>query len=368
MKKTYSLTLMAVLVLIMSACKDKKPLDIPEQYISADFDANVVAENNLRAQFDQLVSIAKAGRTTGVFVNRAVLAQAFSTDLNYATTTYYTGRLNLASGWFDQLSTASGLTWSPDEVGSLGGTYGGYLFDGYGLELEQLVDKGMYGATLYHYATQLMSGEITPATVDRLVRIYGAHPDFPNTPTILKATNADKFMAGYAARRDKNDGNGLYTQMKTAFITLKAAVEAGDKYNEERDQALEDIQLTWEKINAATVINYCHSVISTMSATSPTDDDKAKALHAYSECVGFIHGWRTIPQDYKRITDAQIDLVLTLLEAPANGTPKSYLFVTDPVNKLPQLQQVIDDLKGVYGFTDAEIEDFKKNWVTEQGR
>lgn len=108
-------------------------------------------------------------------------------------------------------------------------------------------------------------------------------------------------------------------------------------------------------------INYCHSVISTMSATNPTDAQKAGALHAYGECVGFIHGWRTIPQAYKTITNAEIDEILTLLDAPYYGTPTSWKFITDPLNELPKLTQVIGELNAKYGFMNQEIEDFKKN-------
>ena len=175
-------------------------------------------------------------------------------------------------------------------------------------------------------------------------------------------------MAVYAARRDKNDGNGFYTQLKNNFIRLQAVAKAGADYKKEQDEAVADIKLTWEKVNAATVINYCHAVIANMSKTNPAEADKANSLHAYGECVGFIHGWRTIPQTQKKITDAQIDEILTLLNAPATGPPTSYLFITDPVNQLPKLTQVINKLKTVYGFTDAQIEDFRKNWLNEQAR
>jgi hypothetical protein len=68
------------------------------------------------------------------------------------------------------------------------------------------------------------------------------------------------------------------------------------------------------------------------------------------------------------MSDAEIDELLTLLNAPYNSTPTSYLFVTDAFNELPKLTQVIDKIKVKYGFTTQEIEDFKKNWVVEQGR
>ncbi|MDX1909852.1 MAG: DUF4856 domain-containing protein [Saprospiraceae bacterium] len=361
------------LLLLFSACgeKEKAPLIIPAAYDGASFAINTATQDAVRAQLEALVAETKKGRTTGVVVDYSTLSQLYNAgnpSVKSITTTYYADRLDGAGNWFEQLSQASGGAYIPGTPAGQGGTYGAYLFEENGLEIEQMVEKGLFGAALYNHAVALMQGNLTPATADQLVRIFGAHPDFPNTPTAANAANPDKFMANYAARRDKNDGTGMYSQMEAAFIELQAALKAGGEYNDERDRALATIRLTWEKINAATVINYCHSVISTMSATNPTDANKAGALHAYGECVGFIHGWRTIPQAYKQITDSEIDEVLTLLNAPYNGVPTAYKFITDPLNELPKMTQIISKLKAVYGFSDQEIEDFRKNWVAEQGR
>ena len=175
-------------------------------------------------------------------------------------------------------------------------------------------------------------------------------------------------MANYAARRDKNNGQGYYSQLKKAFISLKTAVKAGSAYNKERDAAVATIKSTWEKVNAATVVNYLHSITATMSATAPTDAQKAAALHAHGECAGFLLGWYQLPAADKKITDADIEFLLNLLHTPVAGAQKPYLFITDPVNNLSRLTQAIQKIKTIYGFTDTEIEDFKKNWVAEQGR
>jgi hypothetical protein len=366
----FSLFLMA---LSFVACKEeeKAPLSIPTTYDAASFSANTTTQDAVRTQLEALVNEAKKGRTAGTVLNYVTLSSLYnagSPSVKAITTNYYAGRLDGTGAWLDEMAKASGTGYTPGVTAGQGGTFGGYLFDENGLEIEQLLEKGLFGAALYNHAVTLMQGIVTPATADQLVRIYGAHPDFPNTPTAAKATNPDKFMANYAARRDKNDGNGLYSQMKGHFLQLQAATKAGEAYNEERDEALANIRLTWEKINAATVINYCHSVTSIMSATTVSDSDKGRALHAYGECVGFLHGWRTIPNTAKQLQDGEIDDLLVLLNAPTTGTPTSYKFVTEPVNELPKLTQVINKLKIKFGFTDQEIDDFKKNWVTEQGR
>lgn len=369
--KSYSIY--ALLALFLASCDDQnvKPLAIPEAYDGSAFAANTTAETSIRLQLEALVTEIKRGRTTNTILSDKTLSDLYNTgnpSLKSITTPYYAGRLEGAGNWLEELAKASGPVYQLGTPTGQGGTFGGYLFEENGLELEQMVEKGLFGAALYHQATVLMQGPISLATVDRLVHLYGAHPDFPNTPTASKAANPDKFMAGYAARRDKNDGAGLYAQLKQAFIKLQAAVKAGENYNVERDEALAAIRATWEQVNAGTVINYCHSVVATMSATAPTDSDKARALHAYGECVGFLHGWRTIPQGYKALSDAEIDELLVLLNAPYNGTPTSYKFATDPVNELPKLLQIIEKLKTKFGFTAQEVEDFKKNWVSEQGR
>jgi hypothetical protein len=364
------------IALLAASCeketKPVPPLTIPATYESANFETSAAMQIGVGKRVAGITNEAKKGRKNGVKISLDSLKYWFTTaspSLKSLNTAYYAGKLDGNAGWLVEIEKASGGTYTPSAlIAGNGGTFGGYLFDENGIEIEQLIEKGQFGAVHYNHATTLLSGNITPETVDQLVAIFGANPTFPNTPTASKTPTPDLYMANYAARRDKNDGSGYYTQMKNAFLKLQAAVKAGNDYAKERDEAVAAIKLTWEKINAATIINYCYSVISTMSATAPTDTQKGAALHAHNECIGFAHGWRTIAQVHKKITDTQIDEVLELLNAPVSGTPTPYSFITDPVNQLPRLTQIIAKLKGIYGFTDAEIEDFKKNWVSVQGR
>jgi hypothetical protein len=374
--KSFILSAIVGLAIISSCGKEKakKALEIPSTYDGANFAANTAAQKALIDQLSALTDEAKKGRNASNTVNRQNLENLFnagSPALSGEATVYYKGKLSGEAGWFAELAKASGTAWTPQapEGTSQGGVYGGYLFDEYGVEPEQLLEKGQFNATLYNHATKLMSGEMTLATVDRLLAVYGAKPEFVNSgSTKVEAGVRDRAMANYGARRDKNDGKGMYSQMKTAFITLQAAVKAGEKYNEERDKALKDIQLLWEKINAATVINYCHSPVSSLSQTSPTEAQIGGALHAIGEGIGFMHGFKTINPTYRKITEAQIDEILALFNAPVAGTASVYKFATNPVDELPKLQQAIIKLKSIYNFSDAEIEEFKSNWVTVQGR
>jgi hypothetical protein len=375
MKTNIVLLFIAAGLTFMSCKKNKEEeLQIPENYDGQNFATNSVVQQAIWSQLAQLTDAMKAGRTAGVFVAKQDLDNLFNAgnpSLANEITAYFKGKLEGTGGWFDELAKASGATWTPQapDGSSEGGVHGGYLFDENGVELEQLGEKGQFGATLYNHAVKLMSGTITPATVDQLLSIYGAKPQFANSGSNNVAAGIrDVAMANYAARRDKNDGTGLYSQMKREFIKLQAYVKAGSDYNIERNETLKNIQLLWEKINAATVINYCHSPIATLSGTNPTDAQIGGALHAIGEGIGFIQGFKTINPSFRRITDAQIDNILELFNAPANGVATTYLFATSPATELPKLQQAISTLQSIYGFTNQEIEDFKFNWVAVQGR
>ncbi|MCU0338369.1 MAG: hypothetical protein MUE30_00670 [Spirosomaceae bacterium] len=359
-------------IVLLSSCQKEEvtaPLVIPTSYDASKFDQNAAAQLAVVTAINDMTNEAKKGRVLGGKVSDATMKTIFAAGNPSAksqTTTYFAGRLE--NEWFTETAKASGTTYTPGDpkTKGQGGMYGGYLFDENGLEIEQLIEKGTFGATLFNHAVSLVNGPMTVATADQLMAIMGVSPLFPNSATATSSARPDRAMGNYAARRDKNDGNGLYTKLKNDFLKLQAALKAGDKYNKERDEAVDGIMENWEKVNAATIINYCHSVIGTMSQTTTTDAQKSSALHAYGECVGFAHGFRTISR--KKITDAQLDEILTLLNAPATGTPTSYLFITDPANQLPKLQQIITKLQNIYGFSAAEIEDFKKNWVSEQKR
>jgi hypothetical protein len=371
-----NLLLLAMLSLAFTACKedseDGKPaLQIPNSYDGTAFEANTTVEQALKGNLAKLTAEMKKGRTNGTRVEISNLNTLFTTGspaLNASTTSYYAGLISGTNGYLAELAKASGGTYTLGAPRGEGGTMGGYLFDENGIEMEQLVEKGLFGAALYFEATKIFeAATLTPADVDKIVALFGANPTFPNSNS-SNVARPDGHMAGYAARRDKNDGKGLYSQFKNNAIKLQAAVKAGNDYKAQQKEALNALKTAWEKANAATIINYCHATLSRLSATNPSENDIAAALHAYSEGVGFIHGWKTIPQKHKIITDAQIDEILALFNAPSGQTPTSYKFATDPVNELPKIQQVIDKLKAIYGFSNQDLEDFKKNWVNEQGR
>ncbi|MEM6264456.1 MAG: hypothetical protein AAGI38_18215 [Bacteroidota bacterium] len=345
---------------------------LPSSYDAASFDANSATEAGVRTQLSNLSSEMKKGRT-GATVTKAALDGIYTGTLEAVTTDYYKGKLQGADKWLDELAAASGGAYDPAAVTGEGGVAGAYLLDENGIEIEQLVEKGLFGAALYNHAVTLMKGDKTAATSDQILKIFGSHPDFPASNNGDKHMNPDGFAATYAGRRTKGDDtNGLYFRIKNALIKLQAATSADPVFTTEKEEAIAELQRAWEESQMATVVNYCQATITKLSASDYDNTDLTKigsAMHSYSEGVGFLHGWRTIDPNYRVITDAQIDALLMKMKAPMNGTPTSYEFHRDPTPAtLAPLQEVIDEIKMIYGFSDQQIEDFRLNFINEEDR
>ena len=344
-------------------------LVIPLAYDSSNYPTAIAFVSSIRANLDALVTEVKKGRIIGQKLSATALKASFRNDalnIEGITTTYYVGQLTQANGWFDKAEKASGNVYRPDSASIVGGTYGGYLFDENGFEPEQMIEKGLFGAALSNKVIELITNSPTVDKVDQALHIIGGTPHFKSSNAAKHASAADKYLAVYIARRDKNDGAGFYSQMKFNFIKLKAAIKAGAGYNKERDEASAALRLILEQTNYATVINYCHTSIANLSKTNLTDAEKAATLHAIGECHGFALGWKNVTG--KKITETQIDAIMELLNAPLTGIGKPSLFITDRANQIAKLQQIINKVKNIYGFTDTQVEDFKKNWVAEQNR
>jgi hypothetical protein len=236
---------------------------------------------------------------------------------------------------------------------------------------------------MYNHAVSLINaGNITEATVDKLIEIYGAKPSFRNGE--WRTGERDRFSAQYAARRsDSGNARSIYNTLKINALTAKAAAKAGATYRDELNTALGDFKLNWEKAFAATVINYCHSALGGLNAPASSgitrDSIVSIAMHAYGEGVGFLSGLRAIPSSQRKITDAEIDELLNLLRAPYLRTAQaqSYLFLSEVPSTAERFRLdgrnelgfgVIERLAAIYGFSDTEIEGFRLNWVATQRR
>ena len=365
--KTYLVTLSLSASLV--ACSDsndvKNPLQVPTTYDGSAFATNAATQLVLRTQVANLLTESKKSRTVGVKVPASSLTSLLVTgnpSLKSIGASSYLTSLEGTTGLFAKVEKASGNSYTITSPNASGGVAGGYLFDETGIDLNEAVEKNAFIGILYAHAMDITTKPLTSATPDQLLAIFGANPTFPNSST-AKVTQPDVFMAGYAARRDKNDGKGFYAQIKSNIIKLQAAIKAGDKYKSEQQEALSAIKLTWEKAAAASAINYCHSVLTTLSNTTLTEAQQASALHALSEGIGFVGGWKHIGQGHRKITDTQINEILTLFNANA-----SYKVIVNPATELPKIQQALTNLQKIYGFTATEVEDFKSNWMNVQGR
>jgi hypothetical protein len=362
-------SVIVALAAVLSACDSSStnpdPLVIPTSYPSDGFQQNAQTELEVLTHLQNLTDLMQIGRS-GSAVAHADLVTAMA-PLRPVTVPSFQ---SLADVYALELAGASGGTYDPTKAPSQngqGGVYGGYLFDEHGVELEQLIEKGLYASMCYNHAVQVMkNSSLTIPQLDAVVAIFGATPAFANSDDAT--TNKDRFAAKYAARRDKNDGTGSYTRFRDGALLAHGAITAGADYVTRQREGLTVMRRNWERSQMATVINYLYATIDKLSQTTVSDADRASAMHAFSEAVGFMLGFRGLEQGVTVITAEQVDALLTEMRTPPTGAWTPYLFWQNPSETLPELQAVMATIQEIYGFTSAEMESFRYNWVAVQGR
>ena len=338
-------------------------LEIPNTYVSENYESNVLAEATVIADLSSLTTAVNEAEINAQGTE-AVADIEFPEALKSVTSDIYTGFVDV---WLVQLVSAAnspdafqlpavGESPAPEQQGGLLGTR---LLDEVGLELEQMIQKGSFGSALYNHAITVVEGIkngtegfTESSAVDRLVEIIGTNTTFDQTTA----------AATYAARRSNHQTEtGFFYDIRKNLITAKAAMESGIVFNNQRDEALDEFLLNWEKSNFATVIYYANAAKNQLTEAfqlaegEVRDEALGNAMHAYAEGVAFTRGFKGVTN--KLITDVQIDNILALLLAPEGEKPQSFRFINEPA-LLTQLDDVISEIKDVFSFTDEEVTGF----------
>jgi len=184
-----------------------------------------------------------------------------------------------------------------------------------GWEYTQFIEKGLMGAVFLHqiYNTYLTDGRIGNTVEntdlvegknytsmehhwDEAFGYYGAPTDFPRN-------DDDKYWAKYAgpALNTTPEQLDIYAAIKNAFLTGRAAIEAGDMQakNQQRNELYEQLEL----MVAATSIHYINNSKNDLSA-----NDMGSLFHDLSEAYNFVMALKYHPQ--KKISQSDIDAIL----------------------------------------------------------
>ncbi len=170
----------------------------------------------------------------------------------------------------------------------------GYRVDENGVEMIQVIEKGLIGAVFFYQAMEvylsadrmgfvgnsdLVEGENYTAMehyFDEAFGYFGVPVDFPNQSSIGNVT----WWGAYCNRRNNDLYPGLNDEIATAFRTARAAIVAKDY--EARDEAIRTVQEKWAVVCAATAVDYM------IQALDP-NIEVYKKHHALSEGIGFMN-------------------------------------------------------------------------------
>ncbi len=246
--------------------------------------------------------------------------------------------------WFTELAATSS--------GGTGLEIDGRYYTTDGVEIKQLVEKGLMGAVLYYQATSNYLESITTddnTTVEagkgtsmehHFDEAYG-YFGIPINFDVNDATKGDFlttswYWGKYCISRDAQLSNRSI--IFNAFLAARAAISNQD-YTV-RDAQITIIRDNWELIVAANVIHYINSVISDMAVANTGDK-----YHHWAEGKGFAMCLQY--NVIKKISDTN----WTIVDNAFGVNPGAVTAASD-------FDSALQSLQSTYGFTDSQMLNF----------
>jgi hypothetical protein len=300
------LAILALITIGFSSCEptEEPGYTIPTTY---NFDnvsyAGQTKRLNMMAEITTYIKTAHADNATALDASKIKdmygdnTGNHFSTtELNSATNqlknkTISTEVTNFES-YMDAVAVASQSTSIPAADGQAGiatkNSGSKYLFNEHGIELTQVIEKGLMGACFYYQGTAVYLGTSKMNVDNTIVNTgegtemehhwdeafgyFGVPTDFPST------TTGSVFWGKYCNKHE--NVYPLNAKMMDAFLKGRAAVSANDLTT--RDEQITEIRKQWELVIAATSIYYLNNAKDNLSS------DPVAAYHELSEVFGFI--------------------------------------------------------------------------------
>ncbi|MCB0564070.1 MAG: DUF4856 domain-containing protein, partial [Phaeodactylibacter sp.] len=294
---------------ISSCNQEDDTLTIPDSYNFEN--VNYDGQAQRLAMLFEIENYLKTANSSGVTLDAQRLKAMYANDAGYAgwqgaydTSKQLKGKtFEFHQQLFEQLLEAAaqaststspggpgqaGIVWSQDSSKQ-------YLLSERGLDLAELIEKGLMGACFYYQATAVYlsdekmnvdnvtadpeEGTAMEHHWDEAFGYYGVPRNFPAVSDPLF------FWGVYSNRRDVL--LSCNQKMMDAFLKGRAAISANNL--KIRDEAIAELRINWELISGATAISYINVALREF-------DDMALRAHALSEAIGFTYALQFNPE------------------------------------------------------------------------
>lgn len=351
-------------ITLFTACDDDEPelqYDIPETY--AEFE-NVSYDGQTQRldMLDEIKAYLQSANTTGVTLDADRLQAMYENNtVDAAWDGTYDESKQLRSKTFESeepvflsllddiaIASTSAVAGSEGQAGvveSLDGTKQ-YLLNAEGVELTQLIEKGLMGAVFYYQAVQVYLGDsrmdvdnetVTPGEGtdmehhwDEAFGYWGVPEDFPTNRSGIR------FWGNYTDGR--NALLEVNQKLMDAFLKGRAAISNNDL--DRRDEAITEVRTYWEEVVAGTALHYINSGLEKY-------DDMSLRAHNLSEAIAFIYSLQFNPD--AKVSLTQVYELLTIVAGSEDFDEMNLYQVSRE-----DLQQAADLIGQYYDWTDIQ--------------
>lgn len=368
MKKSVTAALLIGLF-AMTGCKkeDKDEHQIPTSYNFEN--VNYSGQTNRLGMLTELSTYAKTANAVGAAALDATLMKEMYANSNNR---FSDAALNssgkqlkdktvsteqsLMESIMDALATASASTANTTPSDGVAGVMQNasgtksYLLNANGVELAQVLEKGLMGACFYYQSTAVYFGSgkmdvdnetVTPGEGtamahhwDEAFGYFGVPIDFPTNTTDAK------FWGKYC--HSFNSSLGLNSTLMNGFLAGRTAILNGDLA--ERDVKITTVRRGWELLCAGAALHYFNETLANFST------DAAVKHHALSEAYAFVYSLKWGGD--ATISAADVDVILNLLGGNTNPLQANF-YNTTSANVSDAKDALVNAFSGLSGVKDT---------------
>lgn len=219
---------------------------------------------------------------------------------------------NLIESWMDSLAANSAFhaqTASQGQAGTLMVEGSLHLFSSQGIEYAERIEKALMGAVQMYQAlnvyldtqvptadnSSLVSGQKYTAMEHYFDEAFGYFGVDKTFPSIIPGDLWGEYC------NNQNPSIGCNALMMDNFLAGRAAI-VNDDYTA-RDQAILNVQDTWEKITAYQAMAYLDEAMANVN-------NPGLLFHSLTEALGFVNNLKYAPDDTRNLSQTELAAIL----------------------------------------------------------
>lgn len=228
-----------------------------------------------------------------------------------------------------------------------GGKMHELILNAEGLDVGYSMEHGLLGTLMYYQASKMLSPSMSLKDLDVVRAYYGDFSTPANAPGL-------KYLAALLNNFDKKSGTTYHIDIEASMLQLQNAIKGGNDFISDKNEAIKNIKSQWEKGTMSLLMHHMMMMKKHLQTASSDEQSKLSFVKEYSIGTGLLIGWRSILNNYKNISDADVKYMMNLM-LMTERTTDPLRMLEYPVEASGNIEKCMKKITEIYGISIEEL-------------